>query len=61
MACLACFDGERTELDLRESLVRITGDLDVGDLVRDLVDATIRTGTFCAYQPDPRVPIEWEL
>ena len=39
VACLACFDGERTELDLRESLVRITGDLDVGDLMRHLVDA----------------------
>ena len=39
VACLACFDGERTELDLRESLVRITGDLNVGELVRHLVDA----------------------
>jgi hypothetical protein len=25
------------------------------------LDATIRTGTFCSYQPDPRVPIDWEL
>ena len=24
-------------------------------------DATIRTGTFCSYQPDPRVPTAWEL
>jgi tetratricopeptide (TPR) repeat protein len=24
-------------------------------------DATIRTGTFCAYTPDPRVPIGWQL
>lgn len=24
-------------------------------------DATVRTGTFCIYQPDPRVPVEWEL
>jgi hypothetical protein len=23
------------------------------------LDATIRTGTFCAYVPDPRLPIEW--
>lgn len=42
--CLACFDGERTELDLRESLVRITGDLNVGDLVRHLVDALDTAG-----------------
>ena len=24
------------------------------------LDATIRTGTFCSYNPDPRVPILWE-
>jgi len=24
-------------------------------------DVTIRTGTFCSYQPDPRVPTSWEL
>lgn len=23
--------------------------------------ATIRTGTFCSYNPDPRVPISWEV
>jgi hypothetical protein len=22
-------------------------------------DATIKTGTFCSYTPDPRVPVEW--
>ncbi|MGH2489813.1 MAG: transcriptional regulator, partial [Candidatus Limnocylindria bacterium] len=21
--------------------------------------ATVRTGTFCSYQPDPRVPVTW--
>jgi adenylate cyclase len=25
------------------------------------LDSTVRTGTFCSYQPDPRAPIEWEL
>lgn len=24
-------------------------------------DRTIRTGFFCAYEPDPRAPIRWEL
>ena len=24
-------------------------------------DATIRTGTFCSYSPDPRAPIDWRL
>ena len=37
--CLALFDGAHTELDLRECLVRLTGDLDVGGLVRHLVEA----------------------
>ena len=25
------------------------------------LDTTVRTGTFCSYMPDPRVPIGWEL
>ncbi len=25
------------------------------------LDATIRTGTFCSYTPDPRAPIAWQL
>lgn len=25
------------------------------------LDATVRTGTYCSYVPDPRVPITWEL
>jgi tetratricopeptide (TPR) repeat protein len=24
-------------------------------------DATIKTGTFCSYNPDPRVPMSWEV
>lgn len=36
-ACLELFDGQRTELDLRELLVRITGEIEVGDLVRHLI------------------------
>ena len=43
--CLACFDGERTELDLRELLVRSTGSLQVGDMLRHLVD-TLSSGGF---------------
>ena len=23
--------------------------------------ATVSTGTYCAYRPDPRRPVEWEL
>ena len=28
------------------------------DLGREL-EATVRTGTFCAYEPDPRRPVTW--
>jgi AAA ATPase-like protein len=30
------------------------------DLGREL-DATVRTGTFCAYEPDPRHPVAWRI
>ncbi len=23
--------------------------------------ATVRTGTYCAYTPDPRIPVDWQL
>jgi AmmeMemoRadiSam system protein B len=38
VACLACFDGEQTVLDLRASLVRITGEIQVGELEKHLYD-----------------------
>jgi AmmeMemoRadiSam system protein B len=44
VACLEFFDGARTELDLRECLVRVTGDLDVGELVHHLIDALSGAG-----------------
>jgi hypothetical protein len=25
------------------------------------LEVTIRTGTFCSYTPDPRVPTKWDL
>jgi AmmeMemoRadiSam system protein B len=42
--CLACFDGEQTPLDLRSSLVRITGEIQVGDLEKNLCDALSEAG-----------------
>jgi MEMO1 family protein len=42
--CLSCFDGESTELDLRQELVRITGDLQVGELQRNLVATLAESG-----------------
>jgi hypothetical protein len=25
------------------------------------LDVTVRTGIFCAYVPDPRVPVTWQV
>ena len=36
--CLRCFDGRQTDLDLRSTLVRITGDLQVGELEKHLIE-----------------------
>ena len=36
----------------------------VGEQLPELgehLDRTIRTGTYCSYQPDPRVPADWDL
>src|SRR5580700_2654487 len=45
VACLACFDGQQTTLDLRESLVRITGEIQVGAIAKHLYD-TLSTAGF---------------
>src|SRR6266481_3745388 len=44
VTCLEFFDGVRTELDLREYLVRLTGDISVGDLERHLIDTLSDAG-----------------
>jgi MEMO1 family protein len=44
VACLACFDGEQTALDLRENLVRATGQIQVGDIETNLVDTLSEAG-----------------
>jgi hypothetical protein len=43
---------------IRAALARITEQSP--DLGRHF-EATIRTGTFCSYNPDPRVPMSWEI
>lgn len=44
VATLACFDGEQTELDLRQSLVRATGEIQVGELEKHLLDTLSNAG-----------------
>src|SRR3954452_13673800 len=43
--CLACFDGEQTSLDLRQLLVRMTGELDVSAMEAHLRE-TLSTAGF---------------
>lgn len=42
--CLACFDGQQTALDLRSALVRITGEIQVGQIEKNLFDALNEAG-----------------
>lgn len=42
--CLQCFDGHQTDLDLRAALVKLTNDLEVGDIERSLIEALSTAG-----------------
>lgn len=44
VACLECFDGEQTELELRKARVDATGDLDVGELQEHLISTLSAAG-----------------
>jgi AmmeMemoRadiSam system protein B len=46
---LRCFDGEQTDLDLRQMLTQSTGELEVGDLVEHLI-TTLDNGGFLLTQ-----------
>ena len=57
--CLECFDGCHTELDLRETLVRVTGKLEVGEVELNLIETLDQAGflenhTFAAMQVERR-------
>ncbi len=43
---------------IRSALARIR---EQNVALADHLDATIRTGTFCSYTPDPRAPIAWKV
>ncbi len=53
---------ERARVNVTRALrreIRRIADEDTG-LGREL-ETTVRTGTFCAYEPDPRRPVAWEV
>ena len=56
-ACLECFDGAHTDLDLRASLVRLTGDLNVGPLQEHLLQ-TLSSAGFLEDEPFARMKQE---
>ena len=55
--CLQCFDGKQTALDLREMLVRITGELDVGKIEQHLA-ATLSGAGFLEDESFERMKSE---
>jgi len=44
VSCLACFDGQQTSLDLRATLVQITGEIQVGEIEKQLYNALSEAG-----------------
>jgi len=59
VACLECFDGHQTELDLRALLVSLTGSFEVEQIVRNLVETLQNAGfledeTFAHMQAEKR-------
>ena len=52
--CLHCFDGQQTELDMQAVLVRVTGELQVGDLAKHLID-TLGDGGFLENESFERI------
>jgi hypothetical protein len=58
----AASDAERARVSVTRavrSVIRRVGEHD--EALARLLDATVRTGTFCAYEPDPGRPIAWRL
>jgi AmmeMemoRadiSam system protein B len=42
--CLSCFDGQQTDLDLRQRLVNLTGDLQTGEAAGHLIESLEQAG-----------------
>ncbi len=58
----ASSDAERARVNatraLRKTLARVQ---EHDEVLGRLLDRAIRTGTFCAYEPDPERPVEWKV
>jgi predicted ATPase len=58
----AAAQSERARVNItravRSVLARVRAD---SPLLGAHLEATIRTGVFCSYSPDPRVPVQWDI
>jgi AmmeMemoRadiSam system protein B len=55
--CLECFDGKHTDLDLRQALVQLTGDLNVSEVEQHLIQ-TLSTAGFLEDENFARIEQE---
>ena len=53
---------ERARVNVTRTIAKAIGKIRVLDPVLGrLLERTVRTGTFCVYEPDPDTPIEWRF
>ena len=58
----ASSDAERARVNATRALRKTLARVEEHDAAFGrLLDRTIRTGTFCAYEPDPERPVEWRV
>ena len=55
-------DAERARVNVTRAIRSSMARISAGDKVLgQLFEHTVRTGTFCVYEPDPRAPVQWIL
>jgi TolB-like protein len=53
---------EQARINVTKSIRRAMGQIAANnDALGRLLKSTIKTGTFCSYNPDPRFPLEWRF
>jgi len=53
---------ERARISVTKSIKAALNSIAAADSVLGRhLESTIRTGTFCSYSPDPRIPVHWEI
>jgi hypothetical protein len=58
----ASSDAERARVNATRAIRKTLARVEEHDAALGrLLDRTIRTGTFCAYEPDPERPVEWRV